>query len=71
MLEEHEFPVSIADSDKLAVVIEVNETLSLHMILLAGEVGQLIVAVDMHLVGALADLPFMSASPISQLNFSA
>src|SRR5262245_46469526 len=57
LLAEHLLPILVADRHELAVVVEVEEFLARGLVLLAGQVGKLIVAVEMHLVGAPAGLP--------------
>src|SRR6516165_7623297 len=57
LLVENKFPVIIANGNELTVVVKVDETPSLRVVPLTGEVCELIVAVDMHLVGSVPDLP--------------
>ena len=49
LLHEHHLPVVVAQRDEIAVVVEVDEALARALLLLAGEVGQQVVAVDVHL----------------------
>ena len=56
-LAEYDFPVSGTEANELAVVVEVEELLARRFILLAGQVGKLVVAVEMHVVGAPSGLP--------------
>ncbi len=48
LLVEYKLPVVETDSDELGVVVEVDETLPGRVLLLTGQVGKLIVAVDVH-----------------------
>jgi hypothetical protein len=49
LLFEHGLPVLVAESDDVAVVVEVDELLARTALLLPGEVRKLVVAVEVNL----------------------
>src|SRR6266850_1471316 len=51
LLFEHELPVFVTHGDEIAVVVEVDELLARAAWLLTGEIGKLIVAVEMNFPG--------------------
>ena len=57
LFEENQLPVSNTHCDELAIVVEVDEAFTLGMLLLPGQVGELIVTIEVHLVGSIANLP--------------
>src|SRR5580692_7922837 len=57
LLAEHKLPVVDAQRHDVAVVVEVDEAPARGMVLLSGQVRELIVSVEMDLVGPVADLP--------------
>ena len=63
LLHEDHLPVVEAQRDQVAVVVEVDEALARALLLLAGQVRQQVVAVDVHLERLAAGLvPFLAAS---------
>jgi hypothetical protein len=47
LLKENKLPVSKTYCDELAVVVDVDETLAIGMLLLAGQVRKLVIAIEM------------------------
>ena len=62
LLLEHDLPVVIAQGDQLLVVVDVEERFSRSPRNLSGQVGDQVVAVQMNLVGHVADLVALGQS---------
>jgi len=56
LLQKHDFPVAHPDAQNVAIVADVEEELSGTLFRLAGEIGQQVVTIDMHLIGPVARL---------------
>ena len=56
LLAEHRLPVLVTEGDQIAVVVEVGEIGARTVLVFAGQVSKLIVAVEMHLEGRAADV---------------
>ena len=56
LLHEHELPVVEPQRGEVAVVGDVEEVLARALVGLAGDVGQLVVPVEVHLVGGAAEV---------------
>src|SRR5690348_2281868 len=56
LLLEHDLPILVAHIDEIAVVVEIDELLARAVRLLSGEVGKLVIAVEVDLEGLAAGL---------------
>ena len=57
LFAEIHLQIANARGHKLAVIIEVEESLASRLLLIAGQMGQLVIAVEMHLVGVPVYIP--------------
>jgi hypothetical protein len=69
LLIKHELPTVVAYRDEPTVVIKVNECASRRLVLLAGEKGELVIAVKMDPISAVANFP-TSQQPVSHLGIA-
>jgi hypothetical protein len=53
---EHELPILITQRDEIAVVVEIDELLARAALLLAGEIWELIITIEVDLEGSSADV---------------